>query len=105
LENHVRFPRRVNVGFMEIVDAQHVRLRVHERGAGETPACGTGACAAVAIGRRAGLLDAEVEVEVPGGSLRVQWEGPGQPVWLTGPAETSYEGQVSLGEPAPGVHG
>jgi diaminopimelate epimerase len=105
LENHVRFPRRVNVGFMEIVDAQHVRLRVHERGAGETPACGTGACAAVAIGRRAGLLDAEVEVEVAGGSLRVQWEGPGQPVWLTGPAETSYEGQVSLGEPARGVHG
>jgi diaminopimelate epimerase len=105
LENHARFPRRVNVGFMEIVDSRHVRLRVHERGAGETPACGTGACAAVAVGRRAGLLDAEVEVDVPGGRLRVQWEGPGQPVWLTGPAETSYEGQVSLVEPAPGVPG
>jgi diaminopimelate epimerase len=105
LENHARFPRRVNVGFMEIVDPQHVRLRVHERGAGETPACGTGACAAVAVGRRAGLLDAEVEVEVPGGRLRVKWEGPGEPVWLTGPAERSYEGQVSLAEPAPGVHG
>ena len=105
LENHARFPRRVNVGFMEIVDSHHVRLRVHERGAGETPACGTGACAAVAVGRRAGRLDAEVEVEVPGGRLLVQWEGPGQTIWLTGPAETSYEGQVSLDEPAPGVHG
>ncbi len=103
LENHARFPRRVNVGFLEIVDPRHVRLRVHERGVGETPACGTGACAAVAVGRRAGLLDAEVDVQVPGGGLGLG--RPGQPVWLTGPAETSYEGQVSLGEPAQGVHG
>jgi diaminopimelate epimerase len=96
VENHARFPRRVNVGFLEIVDPGHVRLRVHERGVGETQACGTGACAAVAIGRRHGPLAEEVTVELPGGRLIVRWPGPGEPVWLTGPAETSFEGHVDV---------
>ena len=87
IEGHSRFPRRVNAGFMEIVDAGHIRLRVYERGAGETLACGTGACAAVAIGRRRGRLDSEVSVRVRGGELRVNWGGPGEHIWLTGPAE------------------
>ena len=96
MENHARFPRRVNVGFLEIVAPDHVRLRVFERGAGETLACGTGACAAVAVGRRHGPLAEEVRVDVPGGRLIVQWPGPGEPIWLTGPAETAYEGQVDI---------
>jgi diaminopimelate epimerase len=94
IESHRRFPRRVNVGFMEIVDRGNIRLRVHERGAGETLACGTGACAAVVVGRRRGLLDAEVRVHARGGELRVNWEAPGDSVWLTGPAEISFEGHV-----------
>ena len=93
---HASFPRQVNVGFMEIVDAGHIRLRVYERGAGETRACGTGACAAVAVGRSLGLLGAEVDVHVPGGRLSVHWQGPGAPVWLTGPAEVAFTGQVEL---------
>jgi diaminopimelate epimerase len=101
MENHARFPRRVNVGFLEIVAPDHVRLRVFERGAGETQACGTGACAAVAVGRRHGPLAEEVRVDVPGGRLIVQWPGPGEPIWLTGPAETAFEGQVELPD-APG---
>jgi diaminopimelate epimerase len=101
MENHARFPRRVNVGFLEIVAPGHVRLRVFERGAGETQACGTGACAAVAVGRRHGPLAEEVRVDVPGGRLIVQWPGPGEPIWLTGPAETAFEGQVELPD-APG---
>ena len=101
MENHARFPRRVNVGFLEIVAPDHVRLRVFERGAGETLACGTGACAAVAVGRRHGPLAEEVRVDVPGGRLIVQWPGPGEPIWLTGPAETAYEGQVDIPD-APG---
>jgi len=101
MENHARFPRRVNVGFLEIVAPDHVRLRVFERGVGETRACGTGACAAVAVGRRHGPLAEEVRVDVPGGRLIVQWPGPGEPVWLTGPAETAFEGQVDIPD-APG---
>jgi diaminopimelate epimerase len=101
MENHPRFPRRVNVGFLEIVAPDHIRLRVFERGAGETQACGTGACAAVAVGRRHGPLSEEVKVDLPGGRLLVQWAGPGAPVWLTGPAETAFEGHVEIPE-APG---
>jgi len=101
MENHARFPRRVNVGFLEIVAPDHVRLRVFERGAGETLACGTGACAAVAVGRRHGPLAEEVRVDVPGGRLVVQWPGPGEPIWLTGPAETAFVGQVDIPD-APG---
>jgi diaminopimelate epimerase len=96
VENHPRFPRRVNVGFLEIVDPRHVRLRVHERGVGETQACGTGACAAVAVGRRFGPLAEEVTVHVPGGVLLVRWPGPGESIWLTGPAETAFEGHVDV---------
>lgn len=96
IERHPRFPRRVNVGFLEIVTRREVRLRVYERGAGETAACGTGACAAVAIGRRRGLLEDAVRVLVRGGELRVNWTGPGEPIWLTGPAEVSFEGHVEV---------
>jgi diaminopimelate epimerase len=101
MENHARFPRRVNVGFLEIVAPDHVRLRVFERGVGETQACGTGACAAVAVGRRHGPLAEEVRVDVPGGRLIVQWPGPGEPIWLTGPAETAFAGHVEIPD-APG---
>src|SRR5690349_24233458 len=96
IERHPRFPKRVNVGFMEIVDRSHIKLRVFERGTGETLACGTGACAAVAVGRRHGRLDKQVDVQVPGGELRVNWGGPGEHIWLTGPAEVSFEGRVDL---------
>jgi diaminopimelate epimerase len=96
IEHHARFPRRVNAGFMEVVTRGRIRLRVYERGAGETPACGTGACAAVAVGRRRGLLDPEVQVSVRGGELRVNWTGHGQSIWLTGPAEISFEGHVEV---------
>jgi len=96
IENHPRFPRRTNVGFMEVLAPDHVRLRVWERGTGETRACGTGACGAVAVGRRHGLLGEEVKVDLPGGRLVVQWKGPGEPIWLTGPAETAYEGKVTI---------
>ncbi len=96
IEGHPRFPKRVNAGFMEIVDKGHIRLRVYERGAGETLACGTGACAAVAVGRHRGRLDPEVSVRVRGGELRVNWGGPGEHIWLTGPAEISFEGHVEV---------
>jgi diaminopimelate epimerase len=96
IENHPRFPKRTNVGFMEVVDRGHIRLRVHERGTGETRACGTGACAAVAVGRRHGLLDENVRVDLPGGRLDIQWQGPGQPIWMTGPAERAFEGEVTI---------
>jgi diaminopimelate epimerase len=78
IEHHPRFPKRANVGFMQIVDRGHIRLRVFERGVGETLACGTGACAAVAVGRRQGLLDAEVRVDLPGGTAMVSWAGAGE---------------------------
>lgn len=96
IERHPRFPRRVNVGFMQIVDRSHIRLRVFERGAGETLACGTGACAAVVAGRQRGLLDATVNVGVLGGRLRIAWTGEGEPVWMTGPATTVFEGTIDL---------
>jgi len=96
IESHSRFPKRVNAGFMQVMDSGHIRLRVYERGAGETLACGTGACAAVAVGRRRGRLDPEVSVEVRGGELRVNWGGPGEHIWLTGPAEISFEGHVEV---------
>jgi diaminopimelate epimerase len=96
IETHRRFPKRVNAGFMEILDPSHIRLRVYERGAGETLACGTGACAAVAVGRGRGRLDPEVNVSVRGGELRVNWGGPGEHIWLTGPAEISFEGHVEV---------
>ncbi|MGO9803801.1 MAG: diaminopimelate epimerase [Steroidobacteraceae bacterium] len=96
IERHARFPRRVNAGFLEIVDRTHLRLRVYERGAGETLSCGTGACAAMAIARRRGLIDSEVRVGVRGGELRVNWAGQGEHIWLSGPAEVSFEGQVEV---------
>jgi diaminopimelate epimerase len=96
IESHVRFPRRVNVGFMQVVDPQHIRLRVYERGAGETLACGSGACAAVVVGRQRGWLDDKVTVSLPGGNLKIQWSGAGQPVLMTGPAVSVFEGRVRL---------
>ncbi|MEP7183339.1 MAG: diaminopimelate epimerase [Betaproteobacteria bacterium] len=92
LERHPRFPRRVNAGYMQVVDRATIRLRVWERGAGETPACGTGACAAVAAGIRRGLLDPVVTVQTRGGALTIEWRGPGTPVMMTGPAVTVFEG-------------
>jgi diaminopimelate epimerase len=94
IETHTRFPNRVNVGFMQVVSPNHIRLRVFERGVGETQACGTGACAAVAVGRRLGLLEDDVKVSVPGGELSVKWAGPGEQLWLIGPAMTVFEGKV-----------
>jgi len=96
VESHKRFPKRVNVGFMEIVDKQQIRLRVYERGVGETRACGTGACAATIIGQVWGLLDSKVNVSLPGGELLIEWQGQNHSVWMTGPAESVYEGQISL---------
>lgn len=101
IEQHVRFPRRTNVGFMAVHDRDVVDLRVYERGAGETLACGTGACAAVVSGRLRGLLDEHVEVRLPGGSLVVSWAGDDQPVWMTGPATSVFEGTLDLSELAP----
>jgi diaminopimelate epimerase len=94
LQAHTRFPRQVNVGFLQIIDAGHVRLRVYERGAGETLACGTGSCAAVAFGRSIGLLGEQVEVQLLGGKLSVNWPGTGHSLWLTGPADIAYTGRV-----------
>ena len=96
LERHVRFARGVNAGFMQVVARDRVRLRVFERGAGETLACGTGACAAVAVGIRLGLLDAKVDVETRGGRLTIEWAGEAAPVLMTGPAETVFEGEIEL---------
>ena len=97
IENHVRFPQRVNAGFLQIVDRTHVRLRVFERGVGETLACGTGACAAVAVGIRLGLLDNEVHVDTRGGRLTIAWSGADtDSVFMTGPATTVFEGQIDI---------
>jgi len=93
LERHPRFPEGVNVGFMECLSRSKIRLRVYERGAGETLACGSGACAAVVIGRIQSLLDAEVDVNLPGGVLRIHWLGEGHSVWMTGPAEMVFKGE------------
>ena len=94
MERHARFPERVNVGFMEIVDRRHIRLRVYERGVGETQACGSGACAAVVSGIRRGLLDSEVTVSLPGGELAVSWGGEQQSVLLTGDAIHVFDGTL-----------
>ncbi|HEY0857402.1 MAG TPA: diaminopimelate epimerase [Albitalea sp.] len=96
IEAHPRFPKRVNAGFMQIVDRGHVRLRVHERDAGETLACGTGACAAVVAGIRLGLLDSRVDVQARGGRLSIEWQGGDAHVFMTGPAETVFEGVIEL---------
>ncbi len=96
VETHARFPNKVNVGFLQPVDRSHAWLRVHERGAGETLACGTGACAAVVAGIGLGLFDARVEVQTRGGRLTIEWPGGSSPVLLTGPAETVFEGEIQL---------
>jgi diaminopimelate epimerase len=96
IEHHPRFPKRVNAGFMQLLNRQHVKLRVFERGAGETLACGTGACAAVVAGIRRGLLDSPVRVDARGGQLSIAWAGEGQPVYLTGPAVTVFEGEITV---------
>lgn len=96
IQQHSLFPESVNVGFMEIVDSSHIRLRVYERGVGETLACGTGACGAVAVGINTGRLGNEVDVELRGGNLAINWAGEGQAVWMTGPATTVYEGQIEI---------
>lgn len=96
IERHPRFPARVNAGFLQIVDAHRVRLRVFERGAGETLACGTGACAAVVAGIVRNLVESPVRVETRGGELEIAWGGPGTPVLMTGPAVTVFEGEMSL---------
>jgi diaminopimelate epimerase len=96
IELHPRFPRRVNAGFMQVLDRRRVRLRVYERGAGETLACGTGACAAVVAGIRRGLLDSPVSVTMRGGELSIAWDGEGHPVLMTGPAVTVFEGEIEL---------
>ncbi|WP_367396893.1 diaminopimelate epimerase [Sinimarinibacterium sp. NLF-5-8] len=93
LESHPRFPARVNVGFMQVLTRQHIKLRVYERGTGETMACGSGACAAVAVGQRLGLLDAAVQVDLRGGTLWIEWGGEGQPMIMQGSATRVYEGQ------------
>ncbi len=95
VESHERFPQRVNVGFMQILDSKHVRLRVFERGSGETLACGTGACAAAVSGIRRGLLEKSVEVELAGGKLLIEWQ-QGDVVWMTGPTATVFHGQLDL---------
>jgi diaminopimelate epimerase len=98
IERHSRFPRRVNAGFMQIVERGRIKLRVWERGAGETLACGTGACAAVVAGIRLGQLDARVDVETRGGLLTIEWAGGDAPVFMTGPAVTVFEGEIELQE-------
>ena len=96
IENHSLFPNRVNAGFMQIIDDAHIRLRVFERGAGETLACGTGACAAVVIGRIQGHLADNVQVNLPGGNLQISWQGEASPVMMTGPATTVFEGKITV---------
>jgi diaminopimelate epimerase len=96
IERHPRFPKRVNAGYMQVVDRNHIGLRVFERGAGETLACGTGACAAVAVGVMRGLLDSPVRVSTRGGELNVSWGGPGSPVMMTGDAASVFEGEIEI---------
>jgi len=96
IEHHARFPNRVNAGFMQVVDREHIKLRVYERGTGETLSCGTGACAAVVAGIRRGLLDDTVHVATRGGALTIRWAGAQSPVLLTGPAVTVFEGEINL---------
>ncbi|WP_114416701.1 diaminopimelate epimerase [Marinospirillum perlucidum] len=96
IENHVRFPKRVNAGFLQVQERNQARLRVFERGVGETLACGTGACAAMVSGRIQGWFDSWVDIQLPGGHLQIEWPGEGHPVMMTGPAKKVYEGQIYL---------
>ena len=96
LESHAVFPERANIGFMQVIDLHHIKLRVYERGAAETLACGSGACAAVVIGIEQNLLDHEVCVELPGGDLQISWSGRGEPVFMTGPAVSVFDGSIQL---------
>jgi len=96
IEHHPRFPERVNAGFMQVVDRSHIRLRVYERGAGETLACGTGACAAVVAGIRLGLLSSPVQVQARGGQLTIAWQGGDAPVFMTGPATTVFSADIEI---------
>ena len=96
IETHSMFPNKANVGFMQVLDTQHIALRVFERDVGETSACGSGACAAVAVGQAQNLLDKEVTVELPGGNLQIECNHPSEPVLMTGPAELSFEGSLTL---------
>ena len=93
---HPQFPEGANVGFMQVLARDRIALRVHERGSGETLACGSGACAAVVAGRQRGWLDERVSVQLPGGTLEIEWQGEGRPVFKTGPAATVYEGEIEL---------
>ena len=96
IEHHPAFPQRVNAGFMQILSKQRIKLRVFERGAGETLSCGTGACAAVVAGIRQAWLDPVVEVHTRGGLLTIEWQGLGHPVWMTGPATTVFTGEMEI---------
>ena len=96
IENHSRFPQRVNAGYMQVIDPHHIRLRVYERGAGETLACGTGACAAAVAGIQRGLLESPVRVSFSTGDLFIRWDGGNQPVWMTGPAVAVFDGEIEL---------
>lgn len=96
IERHERFPQHCNAGFMQVVSSNEIHLRVYERGVGETLACGTGACAAVVAGRLRGLLDTEVAVHLPGGTLTIEWQGEGQSVMMTGPCKKVYEGRIFI---------
>ena len=96
IERHAAFPNRVNAGYMQIVSRGHIALRVWERGAGETLACGTGACAAVVAGIRRGLLDPEVRVATRGGELTIRWPGDGRPVMMTGDAVRVFDGEIDI---------
>lgn len=96
LENHPLFPERANIGFMQVVNRKHIKLRVYERGAAETLACGSGACAAVVVGIEQNLLDNDVTVDLPGGQLTISWAGRGKPVFMTGPAATVFDGNITL---------
>ena len=95
LESHERFPEKVNAGFMQVVNRNEIKLRVYERGAGETQACGSGACGAVAVGIAQGLLDEKVTVRLPGGDLSIAWQGEGHPLFMTGSATHVFDGQIS----------
>jgi diaminopimelate epimerase len=96
LESHPAFPERANIGFMQVIDRNHIKLRVYERGTSETLACGSGACAAAVIGIGQNLLDHEVCVELPGGELKISWSGHGEPVFMTGPALSVFDGTINL---------
>jgi diaminopimelate epimerase len=96
IESHTRFPSRVNVGFMQVMSPGEIKLRVYERGVGETLACGSGACAAVVVGIARGILENEVDVHLRGGKVKIKWQGQGSPVEMTGPAATVFEGQIVL---------